>query len=166
MTLTMSFFLAMEPANVRYQRSEGAHMQPGSRILPVFCTLLLCCNVFCAGCSALIAYSGEDMDKLGTKEQVHASFGTPCKSGEDHGLQFEEYYTHRKISEPHVAGVDFIMGVESVGLLELWMFPVTVCGYTWTTLVGQDLRVEYASNGEVRRILINGMSMESRAHLP
>jgi hypothetical protein len=122
--------------------------------------------VFCAGCSALIAYSGEDMDKLANKEQVQESFGTPAKSGNLDGQEFDEYHTRRKISEPTVAGVQLILGMQSCGLLELLMFPAAVCHCTWSTLVRQDLRFEYASNGDVERILINDTPMKSRARLP
>jgi hypothetical protein len=114
----------------------------------------------------LIAYSGENVGKLANQAQVHESFGTPAKSGDDDGTQFEEYHTRRKISEPHVAGVELILSVETLGLFELSMFPCRFGHFFWTTLVGQDLRFEYGSNGNVERILIHGTPMESRASLP
>jgi hypothetical protein len=141
-------------------------MRAGPWLLRILGTLLLCCNAFCAGCSALIAYSGENVGKLANREQVRESLGTPCKSRDDNGHRFDEYHTRRKIAEPNVAGVNFILGVESLGVLELWMFPSTLCQWTWTTLAGQDLRFEYGTNGEVERVLIDGMPMESRASLP
>ena len=141
-------------------------MREASRLLRSSCTLLLWCNMLCAGCSALIAYSGEDVGKLANKEQVHESFGTPSKSGNSDGHEFEEYHTRRKISEPTVAGVALVVGVGSFGLMELWDFPAIICRCTWTALVGQDLRFEYASNGDVKEILINGTPMKLRARLP
>jgi len=106
------------------------------------------------------------MSKLANKNQVHESFGTPTTSGSTDGQLFEEYHTRRKISEPTVAGVCLIVGVESFGLFELWTFPSMICRTTSTTLFGQDLRFEYASNGDVRNILINGTPMSLRASLP
>jgi hypothetical protein len=141
-------------------------MRPGSRLLRLFCILLSCGNVFFAGCSAFLTYSGEAVGKLANKERVHESFGTPSKTGTSDGHEFEEYHTRRKISEPTVAGVQLALGMQSCGLLELWMFPATICHCSWTTIVGQGLRFEYASNGDVERILINGTPMESRARLP
>src|SRR5438046_128804 len=141
-------------------------MQASHRLLRTLGALLVSCNLLSAGCSALIAYSGADMGKLANKKQVHESFGTPSNLGSADGHEFEEYYTRRKISEPTVAGVSFILGVESLGLLELWMFPAAICQHTWTTLVGQTLRFEYASDGEVQQVLINGTPMERRASLP
>jgi hypothetical protein len=141
-------------------------MWVGSRHPWILSTLLLGCNVLCTGCSALISYSGEDVGKLANKEQVRKAFGTPSKSGSSDGLQFDEYHTRRKISEPTVAGVQLILGAESLGLFELWNFPTTICSCTWTTLVGQNLRFEYAINGEVVGILINETPMELRAQLP
>jgi len=141
-------------------------MRVCSRLLRTFGNLLLLCNLLCAGCSALIAYSGEDVGKLEKKEQVHKSFGTPIKLGIADGQEFEEYRTHRKISEPEVAGVNFILGAESLGLLEIWMFPAAILQNTWNTLIGLTLRFEYGSNGDVVDILINGTPMEYRASLP
>jgi hypothetical protein len=118
------------------------------------------------GCSAAIAYSGQDVGKLANKDQVHESFGTPSKVGKADGHEFEEFHARRKISEPTVAGVDLILGVEALGLFALWLFPTAVLQNTWTTLVGQTVRFEYASTGEVQRVLINGTPMEQRATLP
>ena len=141
-------------------------MPAHSRALRSACTVLVCSSLCCAGCSSLIAYSGEDMDKLANKEQVHASFGTPCKTGTEHGRAFEEYHTRRKISEPRVAFAALAVGVWTFGLLELWDFPYALCRYTGTTLFGQDLRFEYGSNGDVKDILINGTPMRERARFP
>src|SRR5262245_1547822 len=112
-------------------------MQNSAWLLRILGSLLVSCNLLWAGCSALIAYSGEDMGKLANKNKVHESFGTPSNLGNEGGSEFEEYRTRRKISEPTVAGVNFILGVESLGLFELWMFPASICQNTWTTLVGQ-----------------------------
>jgi hypothetical protein len=106
------------------------------------------------------------MGKLANKEQVHESFGTPTKSANSDGRDFEEYHTRRKISEPRLATVSVVLGVGSFGLMELLDFPAAVCQCAWTILVGQDLRFEYASNGNVERILINGTPMESRGRFP
>ncbi len=124
------------------------------------------CNLLSAGCSAAIAYSGQDVGKLANKDEVHQSFGTPDKAGTTDGPEFEEFRTRRKISEPKVAGVDLVLGVESLGLLELWLFPTAVLQNTWTTLVGQTMRFEYGRTGDVQRVLIDGTPMEQRATLP
>jgi hypothetical protein len=141
---------------------EDAPMPLGLRLLTVLSILPL----FCGGCSALIAYTGEDVAKLANKGQVHESFGAPTNSGAGDGCEFEEYHTRRKISEPTVCAVCLILGLESGGIFELWNFPAAICRSTWSTLVGQDLRFVYTGNGEVKQILINGTPMDCRASLP
>src|ERR1043166_6532311 len=142
-------------------------MRASPRLLPILGSLLLTCTLFSAGCSALIAYSGQDVQKLANKDQVHKSFGTPNNSGTDSAApDFEEFRTHRKSSEPTVAGVSLILAAETLGLLELWMFPAAVLENAWTTVFGQTVRFEYAANGDVQQVLINGTSMNRRAQLP
>jgi hypothetical protein len=135
-------------------------------LLRILGSLFASCNLLCAGCSALIAYSGEDVGKLANKTQVHESFGTPTNLGNEGGREFEEYRTRRKISEPQVASVTFILDAETLGLFELWMFPATILNSTWSTVVGQTLRFEYAENGDVVEVRIDGTSMKARAQLP
>jgi hypothetical protein len=155
------------PPELLSQRSECAPMEARSPLFPTFFTLLLCCSVLCTGCSSLIAYSGKNVGGLENRGQVRESFGTPSKSGtDDYGYEFDEYHTHRKTSEPNAAGARLILGVQTLGLLELWMFPVSIYESTWTTLFGDDLRFLYKSDGNVEIIQINGMSMEARGWLP
>jgi hypothetical protein len=119
-----------------------------------------------AGCSSLIAYCGQDVEKLATKDQVRKSFGAPDGLGDADGREFDEFRTRRKVSEPTVAGVNFILGAETLGLLELWNFPVAVVRNSWVTVFGQTLRFEYGSDGRVERVYINDTLMEHRASLP
>ena len=141
-------------------------MLGGSRNSTLLGILLLISNLLTAGCSSVIVYSGQDIEKLVNKDQVHDSFGMPTNLGNGEGCDFEEYRTHRKISEPTVASVNFILGTETLGLFELWNFPGAILQTTWTTLVGQTLRFEYGSNGAVSQVLINGTAMKDRASLP
>jgi hypothetical protein len=79
----------------------------------------------------LIAYSGQDVGRLANKDQVHKSFGTPDNVGNENGCEFEEFVTHRKISEPTVGDVNVYLCMETLGLLELWNFPAAIvhpCG--------------------------------------
>ena len=135
-------------------------------LLRILGSLLASCNLLCAGCSALIAHIGEDVSTLANKAQVHESFGTPTKLGNEGGREFEEYYTRRKISEPQLGSVTLVLDVMTLGLFELWMFPNTICQTTWSTLVGQTLRFEYAENGDVLEVLIDGTPWRARAQLP
>jgi hypothetical protein len=138
-------------------------MQNGSRLLRMAGSLLLFCNLLCAGCSALIAYSGEDVRKLANKEQVHESFGTPTRYGNEQGRDFEEYHTRKKISEDQVAGGSIIADASTFGLLELVLFPYAVCHTAWTTLAGQTLLFEYAENGDVTGVCIHGATIDQQA---
>jgi hypothetical protein len=141
-------------------------MQPRSRLFGIFCQLLFCCCVSCTGCSSLIAYSGKDVGNLKTREQVHESLGTPSKSGTDGSYPFDEYHTHRKTSEPKAAGATLILGAYTLGLMEMWAFPLRVYESAWTIVFGDDLRFLYKSDGSVEIIQINGQSMDSRGWLP
>lgn len=140
-------------------------MKNRAQFLRILGSLLASCNLVCAGCSALIAYSGQDVGKLANKTQVHASFGTPTNLGNEEGREFEEYRTRRKISEPQVANLIAIADIMTLGLLELWHFPAGICQNTWTTIFGQTLRFEYDDNGNVKEVFINGTPMRLRAEL-
>lgn len=142
-------------------------MQNSPPLLRILGILTIASTFICAGCSSLIAYCGKDVERLKDKQQVRDSFGTPDKVGTEKGQEFEEFHTWRKISEPRVAGINFILGTETLGLFELWMFPAGVIEGTWGALFGLTLRFEYAENGEVQQVLINGTPMNSRgADLP
>ena len=110
----------------------------------------------------MIAYSGQDVEKLANIEQVHASFGAPTTSGDF----FEEYWTHRKISEPQVAGVDLLLGTGTLGLFEVWNFPQAILQTASSTLFGQTLRFVYDRKGDIIEVQINGTPMKNRAVLP
>jgi hypothetical protein len=104
---------------------------------------------------------------LKTREQVHESLGTPSKSGtDDIGYPFDEYHTHWKTSEPKAAGATLILGAYTLGLMEMWFFPLRVYESAWTIVFGDDLRFLYDSDGSVEIIAINGHSMDSRGALP
>jgi hypothetical protein len=152
----------IQVANLRENSvKEGAHMHASSRQLRTLATLVVSCSLACAGCAALIAYCGEDVGKLANKDKVHESFGTPTNTGMVDGREFEEYHTRRKISEPNGASACLMVSAGSLGLFELFMFPVAICQTTASSVFGQDVRFEYGSNGEVERILINGKPTES-----
>src|SRR5262249_12303320 len=99
---------------------------------------------------------------------VHESLGTPSKSGTDDigNTPFDEYHTHRKTSEPNAAGATLILGVQTLGLMEMWLFPAFVYESARTIVFGYDLRFLYKSDGSVDIIKINGQSMDSRGWLP
>jgi hypothetical protein len=146
---------------------KGADMRANSGFLPILGTLLIfSCSFWSSGCSAGIAFCGEDVKKLTTKDEVRESLGKPDQCVEADGGGSDEYHTHMKISEPTVAGVSFIMGVETFGLFELVGFPYVMCETVWRTLVGQDLQFVYGSDGQVVEIRLNGTRMEDRASLP
>jgi hypothetical protein len=132
-------------------------------LLRILGSLLASCSLLCAGCTALIAYIGQDVGKLANKTQVHESFGTPTNLGNEGGYAFEEYRTRRRISEPEVADLFFKYDAMTLGLFELVVFPAAICQTTWSTLVGRTLRFEYAENGDVLEVLIDGGSMKARA---
>jgi hypothetical protein len=122
----------------RRQSGLGAQMRAGSWFLRIFCKLPACCLVLCTGCSALIAYSGANVEKLANRDEVHKAFAAPDRSADG----YDEYHTWRKVSEPQVAGVDLLLGMETLGVLELWNFPSTTLECAFTALVGQDLPID------------------------
>jgi hypothetical protein len=104
----------------------------------------------------LIEYTGEDVNKWTNKSQVHESYGTPTSCGNADGREFEEFETHRKISDPNDGALKLFLGLGTCGLSELWFFPVSLVGNTFNALAGQTVRFEYGNEGEVQRVLVNG----------
>jgi hypothetical protein len=119
--------------------------------------------LLCTGCSAMIAYSGQDVRQLANKDQVRDSFGVPLLQGIDDGRHFDEYHTRKKISEDQVAVACAVADLQTLGLFEFVLFPYAVCRTTCPTLAGQKLRFEYGEKGEVEQVLINGVRLEQQA---
>ncbi len=154
------------------QKSEMGPVMPAThKFRPKLRSLPAASLLLCAGCSAAIAYSGQDISKLTTKSHVHESFGEPENCGtkidyEEKPTEFEEYRTRRKISEPDVAGIHLLLGLETLGLFEPFNLLSQAGITTWSTLFGQTVRFDYDDFGKVKQVYINGTRMENRASLP
>jgi hypothetical protein len=122
----------------------------------VFC-LLVASLLPSAGCSWLIASSGINLETLPTREQVQAEFGSPRASGEVEGKPYEDYRTHRKISEGYYRNEGFAMFyVMTLGFGEFVLFPCEVGSTAKQVLVGQNLRFIYDENGKVKEVRRDG----------
>jgi YD repeat-containing protein len=118
--------------------------------------LLLACVPLFAGCSVYIARMGKDLDRLATREQVHADFGEPCRTGTVDGNAFEDYRTRRKMSERLRSceqGMAFVM---TFGVGELGWFPYELYLLGRRTLLGQEVRFVYDDAGRVIGIHLDG----------
>ncbi|VTR93239.1 unnamed protein product [Gemmata massiliana] len=74
------------------------------------------------GCSALIASRGQDLSELTTKKVVHATFAkSVVRYGE--GCPYDEFRTHRKISENWRCEYLAMAGVCTLGLAEFVNVP-------------------------------------------
>src|SRR5436190_661603 len=123
------------------------------------CLILVANAMLSSGCSSLIARSGSDLSTLTTREQVHAQFGDPSSEDVVEGQPVEDYRTRRKISEP-VRSVHLGMSVTmTYGVGELFAFPSELFLLGQRTLVGQDLRFQYDSNGVVTSVLLDGKQL-------
>jgi hypothetical protein len=108
------------------------------------------------GCSALIARTGQDIRRLKTRDEVCNSFGAPVARGDVEEGTFDEFRTRRKIAAPETAVLTALMGVATVGLSELFAFPQVAGGAVRAALVGQQVRFEYAADGTVREVWVDG----------
>jgi YD repeat-containing protein len=111
----------------------------------------------------LIAGSGKDLNKLTTRAEVQRDFGTPVASGTEEGKPYDEFRTHRKISDNAAAQV-YGMGAVFFGLPEVVFFPMEVCRVSWQTIAGQTLRFTYDEQGNVKSVKNNGESLEYIPH--
>ncbi len=112
--------------------------------------LLASCLIW-VGCAPMINYSGKNIAKLKTRDQVHKALGTPSNIGrraEEDG-QFEEFQTRAKIADPKAGDYNLLLDSASLGLYELYSFPRTLGELAFSTCVGQTVRVEYDDDGKV-----------------
>ncbi len=124
-----------------------------SRITKALCSLMLSISVFFAGCAPLLHYSGMDLDRFKTREQVHKSMGRPDHFGyllEGEG-EFEEFRTHAKISDPAQAGRDLLLDLATFGLFDPFLLPQAILVATIPPLIGCTVRFEYDQNGKIIR---------------
>jgi hypothetical protein len=109
-----------------------------------------------AGCSAMIAGSGQDLGLLSTREQVHAAMGEPVATGTSDGRCHEDFRSHRKIAEPWQGEGLVMVDYGTLGLAELIMFPAAILRVGYTTVVGQDVRFQYDAAGKVTACFLDG----------
>jgi|GEM_PF-7063219 len=104
-----------------------------------------------AGCAPMIHYSGKNIAKLKTRDQVHKALGTPSNIGrraEEDG-QFEEFQTRAKIADPKAGDYNLLLDSASLGLYEIYSFPRTLGELAFSTCVGQTVRIDYDDDGKV-----------------
>jgi len=109
-----------------------------------------------AGCAALINGSGKDLREIATKDQIHQVFGTPKVAGMSDGESFEEFHTHRKLSERWKGEYFLFADIMTLGLGELIMFPRELYRAGREIIVGQTLRFTYDEAGNVTHVFRNG----------
>jgi hypothetical protein len=90
------------------------------------------------GCSALVACSGTDLEKIGTKAEAHEKFGKPIATGWENGHSFEEYTTRRKLSETHK--------VQYIAILDGITLGFVACR---RSAIGQTLRFYYDEESKI-----------------
>ena len=108
-----------------------------------------------AGCSAFVAARGVDVNALDTKEQAHHAFGTPATSG-GADQPYDEFRTHRKLSERWRGEYLVIPCVVTLGLSEIVLLPVELYGAARQRVVGHTLRFGYDADGNVITASIDG----------
>ena len=115
-----------------------------------YALLLLLLTVFAStGCSMMLAEAGTHSSEFDTREKAHKLFGEPINSGSIEGQQFEEFFTRRKFAAG--GGLeDLAKFIYTLGLNELYLFPVALVRLTGTTLIGQTIRLIYDEKGAVK----------------
>lgn len=114
----------------------------------------------------MINYSGTNIARLKTRDQVHQALGKPSNFGlrNENDGEFEEFQTRGKLADPKTGDYNMILDAASLGLLELYLFPKTLGELTFTTCVGQTVRIDYDQNGNVigSRIDLNVKSEKNK----
>jgi YD repeat-containing protein len=109
-----------------------------------------------SGCSQLIAYSGQDLTKLTTKQAVRDSLGIPTSTGENDGQVFDEFHLHRKISDVPESWICGCTLGYTFGLGEIVMFPRELYLLGRQTIGGRDVRFDYDAVGNLTAITLVG----------
>ena len=119
--------------------------------------LLILISAPSSGCSALLAYSGTDLAKLKTKEQVCEQFGEPIASGIDKdGEFFEEFRSRRKFRDPMSCQMYAMSFGMTLGLSEVLAFPAELFLLGRGTLLGHDIRFTYDRTSTVTSARLDG----------
>ena len=109
------------------------------------------------GCSVFMARCGRDLAPLATRDQVHQEFGEPVAIGTaTDGQVFEDYLTRRKYAEVGRSYSDGLGFAMTYGLTEFIAFPLELFRNGKRLLIGQTLRFEYDSAGDITRADLNG----------
>jgi hypothetical protein len=120
------------------------------------CLALVAAVVSSAGCSALVASRGEDLNALATREQVRRAFGIPVTGGDDRPS--DEFRTHRKISERWRGEYLLIPCVVTCGFSEIIFLPQELFVAARQRIAGHDLRFDYDADGNVVAVFLDGQS--------
>lgn len=120
--------------------------------------ILLCALALlpCAGCSAMVASSGKDLNYLTTRDEVHKEFGKPKESGTADGNSYEEFRSHQMIAEPGGAIGMTMVNFATLGLAEFVLFPAELYKVSSRSITGQSIRFSYDESGNVVGASING----------
>ncbi|HEX4611636.1 MAG TPA: hypothetical protein VH092_25800, partial [Urbifossiella sp.] len=118
-----------------------------------------------AGCSGLVAASGQKLGTFTSRAQVHETFGQPITVADRAaGGSIEVYKTHRKICDQTVGEGIIMLDTLTLGLAELYLFPYEVIVSTRRSVLGQRLEVEYDSAGQVVVIRCDGEEVYGTRH--
>ena len=113
------------------------------------CFILALTILSSTGCAAIVNGSGKDLSQINTKDQIHQVFGTPKVTGVSDGETFEEFRTHRKLSQVWMGEYYIITDIMTLGLAEFIMFPLELWRAGRQIIVGQTLRFTYDEAGNV-----------------
>ena len=108
---------------------------------------------------ALVISSGKDLGALATREEVLEDFGTPVVCGEVDGKFYEEFRSHRKISESWRQPYDLFADSVTLGFAEVILFPSEVYIASRRSIMGQTIRFVYDSDGYVKSVQLDGKNL-------
>src|SRR5579859_3167558 len=134
----------------RFRDSQKATMRFVPLILVVFVPMS-------SGCSALIAFSGKDLGKFESRDQVYKKFGPPTTATTEDGTVIESYHTRQKICDNSIRTASLGMGIAmTYGLGEAYYFPREFFILTQRTVFGQTIRFAYDDAGNVKYATLDG----------
>jgi hypothetical protein len=109
-----------------------------------------------AGCAAVVNGRGVYLPDVKTRDQVHQVFGMPTDAGEQDGIMFEEFRTHRKLSKAWMGEYYLFADLETLFLGELYWFPRELWRAGRERIIGHTLRFTYDQEGNVDKFTGDG----------
>jgi hypothetical protein len=125
--------------------------------------LLIPCVLPAAGCTAVLVAGGKDVSELATRDDVRREFGMPLAADQAGDESHDDYHSRRKIAKGRDWEQAYLMVTAlSLGISEVFVFPVEISRTCSWLLFGQDIRFTYDQSGNVMKVEVDGYPVVHR----